>query len=387
MKILFICSSLEPEQDGVGDYTRKLAQALICRGYKVKIMALNDRRITGSSWRGNQQDNNIAIEVLRLPESLQWDLRLHIAKKFVDDFNPGWISLQFVPFGYQIKGLPFQLGKKLKQLSTKARWHVMFHELSVNKNDSFKFRIWAFLQVRIIKSLLKELKPAFITTNTQAYQYSIQELGHTAFLLPLFSNIERIPADKNLFIHKIPGYLVNDRAAYLTGTLFGTFSFKSWNLHSLCGKLSAQYPKKRIVIASIGKMSSGEEYWESLKNSYPSIIFLELGMQDAAFISWWLTHYTDFGILTTLPGLAGKSGSFMAFKEHGVPVLCTEPGELIKAYNIRLDDSLTVVTGDNQPLIIPQKMAPAAVSLLERTTNQFIEYLQNSQQSTVNSQR
>ena len=252
----------------------------------------------------------------------------------------------------------------------------MFHELSVDKNESFKFRIWAFLQIHIIKSLLKKLQPAFTTTNTEVYRHHLQELGYTSFVLPLFSNIERVVANNaNQFSAKLPVYLLKDRSAYLIGTLFGTFSFKSWNLHSLCGKLSAQYPKKRIVIASIGKMSSGGWYWESLKNSYPSVMFLELGIQDTAFISWWLTQYTDFGILTTLPGLAGKSGSFMAFKEHGIPVLCTEPGKQLKAYNLRLDDSLTVVTGDNQPLIIPQKTAPSAVPLLEYTTQQFIQLL------------
>ena len=114
MKILFVCSSLEPQQDGVGDYTRKLAQALICKGNKVKIIALNDRRIDGGAWLGKQTDNNIEIEVLRLPELLAWHVRLYMAKKFTGDFNPDWISLQFVPFGYQIKGLPFGSGKKIK---------------------------------------------------------------------------------------------------------------------------------------------------------------------------------------------------------------------------------------------------------------------------------
>ncbi len=376
VKILFICSSLEPEQDGVGDYTRKLAQALITKGHEIKIIALNDRRMQGAAWRGKQFDTGVAVEVLRLAESLPWKIRLDTAKKFVNDFSPGWISLQFVPFGYQIKGLPFNLGKKLSRLSKKARWHVMFHEISVNKKESFKFRVWALLQLHIIKSLLKRVQPACITTNTEVYRHQLQELGYTCAVLPLFSNIERLATcETDRFSAKLPAFLLTDRSACLTGTLFGTFSYKSWNLHSLCGKLSAQYPKKKLVIASIGKMSSGEEYWESLKDSYPAVIFLELGMQDEAFISWWLTHHTDFGILTTLPGLAGKSGSFMAFKEHGVPVLCTEPGEQLKTYNISLDDSLTVVTGDNRPLIIPQKKAPAAVPLLEHTTEQFIDYL------------
>ncbi len=376
LKILFICSSLEPEQDGVGDYTRKLARALQQKGHAVKIIALNDRRMQAGAWQGIQNDGDGEINVLRLSETLPWNKRLHRAKKFAAEFNPHWISLQFVPFGYQIKGLPFNLGEKLKQISKQSRWHVMFHELSVNKNESFKFRIWAYLQVHIIKSLLKKLQPALITTNTEVYRHQLRELGYTAFILPLFSNIERVVADQpGVLSDKLPAYLVNNRPAYITGTLFGAFSFKSWNLCSLLNKLLVQYPNRKIIIASIGKMSSGVVYWESLKNTYPAVFFLELGMQNAVFISYWLTHYTDFGILTTLPGLAGKSGSFMAFKEHGIPVLCAEPGEVLKAYNIRLDDALTVVTNDDQPLVIPQKRVPAAVPLLGHTTKQFIEFL------------
>ncbi|HVZ97554.1 MAG TPA: glycosyltransferase family 4 protein [Chitinophagaceae bacterium] len=372
--ILFICSSLEPEQDGVGDYTRKLAQALISKGNKVKIIALNDRRLNDSSWLGVQKDNDIEIEVLRLPESLTWNLRLHLANKFINEFDPDWISLQFVPFGYQIKGLPFNLDKKLMQLSKKARWHVMFHELSVNKNESFKFRLWALLQIRIIKSLLKGLKPDLVTTNTRVYQYTLEQLGYPSVILPLFSNIQRKSFDNaDMFQNRIPNYLVIERSSYIVGTLFGTFSFKSWNLRSLLNKLSEQYANKKIVIAAIGKMAAGIVYWQNLKNEYPSIIFLEWGMQDAGFISYWLTHYTDFGILTTLPELSGKSGSFMAFKEHGIPVLCKEPDGQLSAYDIILDDSLTVIAEEDESLPIPKKSAP--VSLLDQTAEAFLQLL------------
>lgn len=385
MKILFICSSLEPEQDGVGDYTRKLAQALIFKGNEVKIIALNDRRMNGSAWQGKQADNNIEIEVLRLPENSAWKSRINAAKKFADDFNPDWISLQFVPFGFQIKGLPFSLDKKLKCIS-KAQWHVMFHELSVNKNESFKFRVWAFLQVMIIKSLLRGLKPLLITTNTEIYQHSLKKLGYKTAVLPLFSNIQRTVLNNAAALTgKVPGYLLQNRTSYTIGTLFGTFSFKSWDLHSLLNKLVQQYEHGKIIIASIGKMSSGKEFWDTLKTQYPGMIFLELGMQDISFISYWLSNYTDFGILTTLPELSGKSGSFMAFKEHGIPVLCNQPDGQLKSYNIQLDESLTIVPADNKLFTIPKKREP--VSLLDNTADNFIQLLNISQQATFKGQR
>jgi hypothetical protein len=374
IKILFICSSLEPAKDGVGDYTRKLACAMISRGHDAKIIALNDRRMNGTDWQGIQYEDDVAVEVLRLSESVAWNERLEKAKKFADDFNAEWISLQYVPFGFQLKGLPFQLGKKLKSLNKNARWHIMFHELAVNKDDSLKFKFWAFFQINIIKSILKELKPAVIHTNTEIYQRRLQEMRYTTKLLPLFSNIS---GNKNIDVTQvnnlIPEYLLSNRNDYISGTLFGSFSFKTWNLHSLLDKFSNGYQNKKVVIASIGRMSFGDEHWQHLQNEYPHILFLTLGVHDAAFISNWLSQYTDFGILTTPPELASKSGSFMAFKEHGIPVVCTEEKIELKHFKIPLDEVLTVVSVDRN-FVLPLKYQP--VSVLDKVTDEFIADLQ-----------
>lgn len=375
MKILFICSSLEPTQDGVGDYTRMLATALIKQGYDACIIAINDRRLKESCRKGEQTANDGGVEVLRLSSMLSWKSKLKLAKQFTQTFNPDWISLQFVPFGYQIKGLPFNLHSKLKKLSKNVRWHVMFHELSVNKNDSFKFHIWSVLQERIIKSLIRGLKPFLITTNTEVYQQRLKKLDIPSLILPLFSNIgfEKTHTDYQV---QIAEYLKNERSEYLIGTLFGNFSYKSWDLKSLLKKLQNQSWSKKIMIVSIGKMSSGAAYWQTLKNKYPAINFLTVGIKDASFISTWLSAYTDFGILATLPELSGKSGSFMAFKEHGIPVFCKEPDGQLKSYNISLDPYLTIVPDNDAPLVIPKKIKP--VSLLNETTNRFINFLNSS---------
>jgi Trk K+ transport system NAD-binding subunit len=45
MKIAFICGSLEPGRDGVGDYTRRLAGELVKQQHEVLVIAFNDRQI------------------------------------------------------------------------------------------------------------------------------------------------------------------------------------------------------------------------------------------------------------------------------------------------------------------------------------------------------
>jgi hypothetical protein len=373
-KILFICSSLEPGKDGVGDYTRKLACVMIRHGYDAAIIALNDRRMEGSNiGEGKQVDDNVQVPVLRLSESLSWKKRLAIARQFVHDFSAHWISLQYVPFGFHLKGLPFNLGRKLKQLRGNGNWHIMFHELSVNRDESIKFRVWSLLQVKIIHSLITKLQPAVIHTNTELYKYRIKEIGFESTVLPLFSNISLKTTGANELADDIPIFLTQHRNDYIIGTLFGSFDFKRWNMRSLLNKFNYSFiKKKRVLVVSIGRMPAGQDCWEQLQKDYPQVVFLDLGERSPEFISYWLSHYTDFGILTTLPELAGKSGSFMAFKEHGIPVICTTETGALKQFHLPLDTGLMVVR-EEENFALPPKYQPVAV--LDEVVKQFINDL------------
>lgn len=359
-KILFICSSLEPGKDGVGDYTCKLAITLKKSGHYTAIIALNDRRMEGVAWQGEQEDDEFSLPVLRLSSKLDWQKRVEAARAYVADFNPDWISLQYVPFGYHLKGLPFLLSNRLIQIAIGAKWHIMFHELSVNREQSLKFRAWSFLQVKIIQHLVSKLKPAVIHTNTELYRYRLHEMGISATVLPLFSNISKIDFGKYKHLdQQVPSFLVKHRQNHIIGTLFGNFDYQRWDLESLLNKFTYGFTKKRVVITSIGRMSSGEHHWNLLKHAYPQIIFLKLGAQTPEFISYWLSSYTDFGLLTTLPELAGKSGSFMAFKEHGVPVLCKPATPFLAQLALPMEDGLTIIY-ENKSLQFPTRRMPVA---------------------------
>lgn len=373
VKILFICSSLEPGKDGVGDYTRKLACALNKEGSLAKIIAINDRRFEDKSFEGFQYDEDTETEVLRLSSTLPWNVRLQKTKTLIQNFNPEWISLQYVPFGFHLKGLPFTLANKLKQVAAMQRWHVMFHELSVNRDESFKFKIWSLLQVKIIQSLLTKLKPAVIHTNTELYKYRLKEMGFKASVLPLFSNISKtIVKDEEIYNNIIPAFIYKYPGDYIIGTLFGSFDFKRWDMRTLLQKFNYSFSKKRIVIVSLGRMNAGQDCWEQLKKDFPQVIFISLGEQSSGFISYWLSHYTDFGILTTLPELAGKSGSFMAFKEHGVPVVCKEKTPSLKTLSLPVEEELIEVNTDEK-FQLPLKQKP--VSQLQLVTGMFIKSL------------
>src|SRR5690554_2861963 len=105
MKLLFICGSLEPGRDGVGDYTMRLAVALIKKGNSVYVVALNDPHVNNIVY-GVQYKDGVEGSVLRIP--LKFGDRVRYLKVFqlISDFRPDLISLQFVLYSFHRKGLP-----------------------------------------------------------------------------------------------------------------------------------------------------------------------------------------------------------------------------------------------------------------------------------------
>ena len=130
MKIMFVCGCLEPGRDGVGDYIYRLSLELTHRSHQVKAIALNDHYID-QEFSGNQSATNSVLIINRLPSIWPATKRFDRAKDLVEIFDPEWISLQFVPFSFQRRGLIFNLASQLNLLATKRRLHIMFHELWV----------------------------------------------------------------------------------------------------------------------------------------------------------------------------------------------------------------------------------------------------------------
>ena len=84
MRLVFLCASLEPGRDGVGDYTRRLAAELAARGHDVACVAMNDRhaRALGNAClRAGPEPATIPIPVLRLPTSAPWRERMRLLQE------------------------------------------------------------------------------------------------------------------------------------------------------------------------------------------------------------------------------------------------------------------------------------------------------------------
>jgi hypothetical protein len=312
LKILFICSSLEPGCDGVGDYTRRLACELIRQGHFVEAISLNDKHISGQCLEVQTFDS-VDLPVLRFPLDLPLAQKLNIAKKHIGEFNPDWISLQFVIFGYHPKGLPLWLSK-LATLGKNRRWHIMFHELWIGmaRESSKKEKYWGLVQKYLIKKMVSDLNPKLITTQSSLYKAQLSRVNIESYHLPLFGNIpvavsrlDEIPLSKN------------DVTLVVFGTIHPGAPVKQFVEEAIVFK---QKNNINISIKLIGRSGGELNNWVSVWQDAGFLVEV-LGEQTADVISATLFKAT-IGISTSAYSMIEKSGTVAAMREHGLNVIC-----------------------------------------------------------------
>jgi hypothetical protein len=102
MKILFLLGSLEENKNGVADYVLNLTECLTKMGHEIAIISINDHKYITSKNEGIKHVSNSKI---RLSSNLPINKKVSIINDFVFNFKPHWVSLQFVSFAFQKKGL------------------------------------------------------------------------------------------------------------------------------------------------------------------------------------------------------------------------------------------------------------------------------------------
>jgi hypothetical protein len=315
MKIVFLCGSLEPGCDGVGDYTRRLAGELIRQGHQTAIVALNDTFITEESIE-LQHEEEMKIPVLRLPSANFKKKCFEKVNEYITIYNPDWLSLQYVPFSYQIKGLLFGFSKLLKKISGERRWHIMFHELWVGMDEqaSMKHFWWGQAQRQLIKSLIKNIKPCIIHTQTRLYQVQLKRLGYHATYLPLFGNI---PLFNDSEVCNISH--VNNRKIVLV--IFGTIH-PGAPVVSFVEELAffSKEHQLKISFKMVGRCGQEQETWFAILRANGFDVEV-LGELPSKRISQILST-ASIGVSTTPYALIEKSGSVAAMREHNLPVIC-----------------------------------------------------------------
>lgn len=318
MRVIFLCGSLEQGRDGVGDYVRRLSFTLSETGYQVAIVAINDRYVM------EIQENIIgekdcAVSALRLPESLEAPEKQALLKNYIDQFNPDWLSLQYVPFSFHRKGLCFGLAKMLQAAGGKRNWHLMVHEFSVGLDveSNTKLMVWGWVQQYLVKRLIRVLKPAVIHTHTLVYKILLEKYGAKVSILPLFSNI---PV---LYAENVARKTLNKQGQeqIINMVVFASIQERA-PVRQLAAEAAA-YGKAHNKIPNLIFLGrSGKEQQSWIEEWEGAGLTVELkGEQSEAVVSEILAK-VRFGIFTTPVLTAGKSGAVAAMREHGMELIC-----------------------------------------------------------------
>jgi hypothetical protein len=305
MKIVFLCGSLEPGRDGVGDYTRRLSGELIRKGHLITIIAINDHHIS-ESIESIQYVDGISINVLRLSGKESSKNRFNKVFQFTDLFKPEWLSLQFVPFSFHKKGLPWGLAKQLALLGNGRKWHIMFHELWVgmDKNDSLKLKILGRLQKHIVKKTIDKLDPKIINTQTRLYQAQLDRMGYESEILPLFGNIPYLYQSEE------------KRNGLINIAVFGGIH-QGAKLEKFINELPKANKYKFHFIGSNGP-EQGNWIVTLSKNNVDYQLHGWLGIEEISKI----LSKCHWGLTSTPYYLSDKSGSAATMLEHNLIVFC-----------------------------------------------------------------
>ena len=315
MKIFFLCGSAEPGKDGVGDYTRRMCGELIRRGHQAQILSLCDKH-TDTFIKQIQVIENTEVVVSRIPIKFNFLKRLSYTQGIVQEFTPNWISLQFVPYSFNPKGLPLWLPSFLKKINGEHKWHMMFHELWVgmNKESSLKLKLWGQLQKKYIFKMIRFFSFDVIHTQSNYYQSQLENLGFSVDFLPLFSNIPVLLDKKTLSTTKRNK---NDFIIVIFGSIYLGAPISSF------AKELTDYGINHhlnIIISFIGRCGNEQENWANIFRTN-SLEVRVMGEQSVESISE-LFSFSQLGIINTPLTLLDKSGSYAAMKDHRLRVIC-----------------------------------------------------------------
>jgi hypothetical protein len=356
MKILFICGALEPGRDGVGDYTRRLAVAIQQMGHQSSIIALYDRYIDEEMITEQPVDDG-CVHVLRIPGQTNHTNRYQRVKEWVNAFEPGWISLQFVPYAYHPKGMPFLLGRELqKLLVNERRLHIMLHEtwIGVEKRFDLKRKLIGALQKNIIRRMIKSLHPAVIHTQLPFTLRKMEAIAPGIQPLPLFSNIEVFsqPGEKHASVLRAGFFSQADASPAVISfleNLSKNAAASGIQLELLF--IGGDPVKMKLTGNTIAK--SGKVTANILYTGFLSPEDISLALQSCTL-----------GITLVPRHALGKSGSVAAFLQHGIPVAApiiyngTDPAEI--GFFSRKLSSAILLTPDLNAMAIVEKAAIAA---------------------------
>jgi hypothetical protein len=318
MKLMFICGTLEPGCDGVGDYVRRLSAALLKAGHTVNAIALNDQYQSETSYESQDAEGTV-LTVLRLPSRMRSAHRNSLASAYIEEKDPDKISLQFVPYSFHKKGIPLLLGKNLQMLIKNRGVHILFHEIWLDSPVGLRQKITAAAQRLLICRLVAILKPEFIHVSVPFEKMQLEQVNINSEVLNLFGNI--YPGDK---LNLKDGISARQIAGIGSSVLyFGVpprGMFRAIFFRKLIEFLQRYEQGIRLILAC-GESDTKDEFCSSLRKILKgyNCEIVDCGFLAAGELSTLMSQ-CQAGISKSKPHLLGKSGAAIAMLEHGLPI-------------------------------------------------------------------
>lgn len=183
MNTLFITTSFPPLVCGVGDYTYNLVQEFVKNGHQVTVVCKKKPGIK------TDYDNICVCPIIK-----RWNLfAIRPIIRLIKERHIDLVSLQYVPHGYHIKGLPFSLIALLYAIRKyNVKIFTFCHELFVGwEKGNLKRNILSFFMRNITKCII--LQSDFVATSIKVYQQQVNDLIRYKKLIGLISIGSNIP--------------------------------------------------------------------------------------------------------------------------------------------------------------------------------------------------
>jgi hypothetical protein len=296
------------------------------------MASLNDPHVSKGILTETQWDGGTEVLCYRLNGSNGSSLAVQELKLALCHWQPDWLSLQYVAFGYQKKGLPIGLARALMSLAPTGQWQIMIHEIWVGAfvGAPIKLRILGKIQQIILRHLLRVLRPAVICTQTVTHQRFLAKWGHSVKLLPLFGNIPVLTSEKVevsscslLAPRLLQGAMpVSKSEAPMVAVLFGVIH-PEWSPEPFISRWieALEGSRRRPVLLLIGSCGQSDAQLRKLFSRYRERLTIKLyGKLSEQQVSQVL-ETAHFGLATTPWHLIGKSGSAAAMRDHGLTVV------------------------------------------------------------------
>ena len=308
--------------DGVGDYALNLAKALESV-YRIRTTFL----VAGSTSISSKEGFDIIS-----------GLNLESARGY------SRVILHYVNYGYQPRGVPFELRAFVKQLRAQSatRWVTTFHELYAS-GPPWKSSFWLRpFQVRIARDMI-DVATSCVVSNT-AIEAAIHgyDAGKQVHLVPVMSNFGEPELGKLAPVSP-------KRWAICGGTALIKRSLQLFI--NLMSRIPSAFAPNHLDVVGGRADSSITAGLDRLKGGMSVHHYPEVGVDLASELlrqaAFGFIDY--FGTGKVWPGMVLKSTAFAALCAHGVvPVLSHQEGPI-------------TVEGDALPG--PYFLTPAAIHL------------------------